>query len=188
MKKELSLLMMSLISLMAGCTADSAPPIDGFIFFAQQRTNAVRITEKPVRMHDRVSSSCAPFRPESLQEQRVKTPNSHWQKYVHVYVSPQGASAMKSHSAAFPRGTLILKEKFGDAEGTKTELFTGMIKRESGYNPDCGDWEFFTLSADAKQVTSRGKLKNCMACHVEYKDSDYVTKEYVPYSQRKKPQ
>jgi len=86
---------------------------------------------------------------------------------------------MKTNSAVFPRGTIILKEKFLDSEGKQTELFTGMVKREAGFNSECGDWEFFTLSSDATKITSRGKLEKCMDCHVEYKDRDYVTKNYV---------
>lgn len=86
---------------------------------------------------------------------------------------------MRTNSGVFPQGAIILKEKFSDSEGKETELFTGMIKREAGYNLDCGDWEFFTLSADTSKITSRGKLQDCMACHVEYKNQDFVTKTYA---------
>lgn len=86
---------------------------------------------------------------------------------------------MRTNDAVFPRGTIIVKEKFSDAEGKHTELFTGVVKREKGYNPDCGDWEFFGLRADGKKIAERGKLQSCMDCHVEYKERDFVTKNYV---------
>jgi hypothetical protein len=57
-----------------------------------------------------------------------------------------------------------------------------MIKREKGYNPECGDWEFFTLTADATKMTARGRLQSCMDCHVEYSESDFVTKKYRIYT------
>ncbi|HXB59867.1 MAG TPA: hypothetical protein VNU95_09890, partial [Candidatus Acidoferrales bacterium] len=62
------------------------------------------------------------------------------------------------------------------------ELFTGMIKREVGYNPECGNWEFFTLPGDASKISARGKIQNCMECHKAYKSSDFVTKAYVMYA------
>jgi hypothetical protein len=112
----------------------------------------------------------------------------HFEKYAHVYVSQEGNYAMHTHSITtgtnvvrFPVGTIVLKEKFSDATAKHTELFTGMVKREAGYNPECGDWEFFTLSANANKVTSRGRLQSCMDCHVDYKYSDFVTKDYPIY-------
>ena len=88
---------------------------------------------------------------------------------------------MRSYDGVFPRGTIILKEKFSDSKAQNTELFTGMLKREAGYHPRCGDWEFFTLSADASKVTSRGKLASCINCHIEYRERDFVTKNYVGF-------
>jgi len=179
---------MTVSSVFAGET--NAPTDDLLIRFAQQRRNAVLITETPVRMDDAAAFACA--EPRDLKQQReLGIANPHWPKYVNVYVTPEDASAMQTNSASFSRGSIILKEKFDATNGAvgftfaltnkiwKTELFTGMVKREAGYNPECGDWEFFTLSADANKVTSRGKLESCMACHVEYKESDFVTKKYV---------
>ena len=154
------------------------------IAFAQQRTNAVRITVKPVKMHERVSFRCDVPQAEGRMLQKINSAglaphNPHEKKYAHVFISQQGAPLMRIQNPLFPRGTIILKEKFEDADGMHTELFTGMIKRESGYNPDCGDWEFFALPADAKTISLRGKLQSCVVCHVEYKDTDYVTRAYA---------
>src|SRR5688572_18312668 len=75
---------------------------------------------------------------------------------VHVYVSPGGANAFKEKAAVFPVGSIVLKQKFASAEAKHPELYTGMLKREKGFNPNCGDWEFFTMTGDGKGVTSRG--------------------------------
>jgi hypothetical protein len=163
-------------------TDDSGPTDSALIKFAEQRTNAVRITEKPYQMSQLVSGLCRNLTPEEMRavnlEKNCRTPDPHSHKYVHVYVSPNGKAAMQSQSGIFPEGTIVLKEKFSDATGTNTELFTGMVKREAGYNPECGDWEFFTLPGDASKISQRGKIENCMECHVGYKDSDFVTKRY----------
>ena len=156
------------------------------IQFVQHRTNAVRITESPYQMEGWVMLRCSgPSPAESRvfkKERTLGISDPHIKKFVHVYVTPDGKTAMQTNSGVFPQGAIVLKEKFSDGEGKQTELFTGMVKREVGYNPECGDWEFFTSSADASKITSRGKLKNCMACHVEYKDQDFVTKSYAHIS------
>lgn len=174
MKTLLPLLLLAIAPCASTRAEDSAANDDALVRFAQHRADAVRITRAPVRMNDRTALMCATVSPDSKE---LRSP--HRAKFVHVYVSAAGAPAMQTNSAVFPRGTIILKEKFADAQGTKTELFTGMIKREANYNPACGDWEFFTLSADASKVTSRGKLQSCIDCHVDYKNRDFVTKNYA---------
>jgi hypothetical protein len=156
---------------------DSGPPDSALIKFVQQRTNAVRITDNPVQMAPFVAGRCAP-----TPAQLVGIPDPHLEKFAHVYVSPDGEAAMRTSGGIFPEGAIILKEKFSDATGTNTELFTGMIKREVGYNPECGNWEFFTLPGDASKISARGKIQNCMECHKAYKSSDFVTKAYVMYA------
>jgi hypothetical protein len=172
----------------------NAPTDETLIQFVQQRTNAVRITQNPYQMETWVMLRCIGPSPEEVRvaqkEKVLGISDPHIKKYVHVYVSQNGEAAMRTNSGVFPQGAIVLKEKFSDAEGKQTELFTGMIKREVGYNPECGDWEFFTLPGDASKISERGKLQDCMDCHVEYKKSDYVTKSYAhisfyPNSQKK---
>ncbi len=161
----------------------NAPTDESLIQFVQQRTNAVRITQNPYQMETWVMMRCVGPSPEEIRvAQKEKTlgiSDPHIKKFVHVYVSQNGETAMRTNSGVFPQGTIVLKEKFSDAAGRRTELFTGMLKRESGYNPECGDWEFFTLPGDASKISQRGKLQSCMDCHVEYKSSDFVTKSYA---------
>ncbi|MEW6303518.1 MAG: cytochrome P460 family protein [Verrucomicrobiota bacterium] len=172
-------------SLATVLAADLPAPTDAaLVQFAQQRTNAVRVTKAPFRMNDAVAFLCnAPIEELRIAEKQKELnrplKNPHRDKFVHVFVSPDGAPAMQTNSITFPRGSVVLKEKFADLKGERTELFTGMVKREKGYNPECGDWEFFVLGADASKVIERGRLQRCMDCHVEYKASDFVTKNYT---------
>lgn len=139
---------------------------------ASNLTNFSRVTVKPVAMHPNVAADCVP----PFQDHSALVTNQ--QAVFHVYVTPDGVAAMKKPEASFPSGTVILKQKFASPTSRATELYTGMLKREKNYNPDCGDWEFFTLSGDAKKVTARGKIESCMDCHKRYSHSDYVTKNY----------
>jgi hypothetical protein len=86
---------------------------------------------------------------------------------------------MMSGKGTYPTGTIILKEKFQDAAGTQTDLFTGMLKREKGYAPKTGDWEFFALNSDATAVTSAGNVQSCINCHAPLRDTDFVSRRYL---------
>ena len=137
--------------------------------------NLVRVTGRPTRLKPSVQTLCLP--PVAKFDHGNLVPQV--AAVAHIYASPDAIEVMiKRDSTSFPVGSVILKQKL-DATNTQTVvLYTGMLKREKGYSPDCGDWEFFTLSGDARIVTSRGRLESCMACHKEYSRSDFVTKEY----------
>lgn len=95
---------------------------------------------------------------------------------INVFVTKNGEAALHDEFPRFPLGTVVLKEKILQAVSAKTLLYTGMLKREAGYNPECGDWEFFVVSGDGKKVTTRGKFANCMKCHKDYPRTDFITK------------
>jgi hypothetical protein len=163
----------------------------------QKRTNDfVRVTEKAVPMRPDVKTLCV-----SPQVGRTAMKNPHWNYDLHVYVPKDSERIIRSGKGSYPVGAFILKEKLSarnnkslsktnDNSGNKARtssvkelaepaLFTAMLKREKGYNPTCGDWEFITISGDAKEITSRGKTESCMNCHRGHKETDFVTRTYM---------
>jgi hypothetical protein len=66
-----------------------------------------------------------------------------------------------------------------DSEAKQTEFYTGMRKREKGYNPTYGDWEFFTLDKTGTKVNAGGKIDSCMDCHANRKETDLVSRKYL---------
>jgi hypothetical protein len=52
-----------------------------------------------------------------------------------------------------------------------------MLKREAGYNPDCGDWEFFVLSGSGSML-ARGRIDSCVNCHRNISDRGYLSLEW----------
>ncbi len=74
------------------------------------------------------------------------------------------AAANSPKGAVYPPGSVV--------QLVPTEV---MVKRETGFNPATGDWEFFELEVDDKgtRIGKRGFAevnnrfgKNCFACHV----------------------
>jgi hypothetical protein len=181
---------LTLLMLIAGpCVA--GPLTDEQILDAVRlRATALEeVTTKPVLMHARTRLLC---RPPTRGEFAEEEGNPHLEKYARLYVDKAGRSAAEGHEPVHQEGTLLIKEKLPMAlpaddaasikvqPGKSPELFTGMLKREKGYNPACGDWEFFTLSGDARQMTARGKLTSCMECHQRYPDRDFTSRKLVP--------
>ncbi|HZI48311.1 MAG TPA: cytochrome P460 family protein [Pyrinomonadaceae bacterium] len=102
-------------------------------------------------------------------------------KYITVYVNDVGRHAMmEEKTPQFPQGSVIVKEKLTTAKSATPELLTVMVKREAGYNPDSGDWEYMVFDGSGKSVQARGKLENCQACHKMDQDTDYVSRSYLP--------
>ena len=112
-------------------------------------------------------------------------PSPHLHKYVSVFVNPVGREAMMTRQKPkFPIGSMIVKEKLGSPDSTAPEVLTAMIKREPGYNPENGDWEYLVLDGAASRIVEQGKLTRCSGCHRAYKHSDFVTRTYLPQTDR----
>lgn len=146
--------------------------------------NWAKVNDKPQIMVSRVSIMCA--RPTKKQEE-MESANPHNDKYINVYVNSIGKDEMMTKKQpVFPEGTVIVKEKLSTSDSPNPELLTVMIKREKGFNPENGDWEYMTLNGDATEVTARGKLESCQACHAVDKSTDYVSRRYLPNEIRQK--
>ena len=175
----------SLLLLPAICAAGPLTD-DQLLDMVRSRGTAMEeVTKEPVLMPNLVALLCRLPTPEEMAE--VKD-NPHLEKYSRLFTDKAGRPAAEGHEPFHPEGTLLIKEKLPAVEGKEAkadpgkqpELFTGMLKREQGFNPDCGDWEFFTVTGDAQKIASRGKLANCMNCHQRYADRDFTSRALVP--------
>ena len=142
--------------------------------FTQGRASQPRITQVPTWIDHYVAELC---RAPTIAPRDSASP--HWQQAVHVYSDSNSVAPMWDPYMKFEAGSILLKEKFAPDHPDQIELFTGMLKREPGFAPEVGDWEFFTIDGEATQVTSRGKLTSCIDSHRDYADSDFVTKSYA---------
>jgi hypothetical protein len=136
-----------------------------------------RVNAKPHYIRSEFDHLCVGPTPE---QRREILKNPHVWKHITVYVNPQGKKAM-AERLRFPVGSVIVKEKFANMAGKlpRPELSTVMIKRERGFNPKCGDWEFAVLDAAGKKMMNRGRLESCMKCHVGQAKRDFVFGSYT---------
>lgn len=170
-----TLLLISALATM-GCAVSSQSSTDHDLVSLAKYRQWTLVNEIPQKMDPVSAESCAiiPGRDKS---------SPHFDKYVSVFVNPAGREAMMGkRGSKFPVGSMIVKEKHGSFDSKKPEMLTAMIKRESGYNPQLGDWEFLVLDGGAIAILERGKLERCSGCHMVYQHSDFVTKTYLRYA------
>lgn len=160
---------------LGGAADDEQKSDDELLKLAQNRNQLERITADPVVMFPQVMLLCRP--PTTAAEKDL--PNPHSGQSVHVYASPDAVAPMWDLYGVFPVGSILLKQKLDPENSSKATLFTGMIKRDKGFFPDGGDWEYFTLDGELSKVTSRGKLETCAACHRDFAEWDFVSKQYT---------
>lgn len=158
----------------------SAPPDDFRFDLAALKDRSVwtQVNTEPYYISAAVDALCrAPTTSDYASERKS---NPHAGTFITVYVNGVGRDAMfAKESQRFPKGSVIVKEKIGtDSEGRAPVLYTLMRKREPGYNPAVGDWEFMVVAPNGKLEAS-GKLENCEACHKGKSDSDFLFRSYV---------
>jgi len=139
-------------------------------------------TPTPVDMQARVALLCVgPARWDT------NPANPHLPRLFKLYVNPVGKAAfLSSKPERFPVGSIVVKEKYlSPARDSKTweyrklpknakpELLTVMIKREKGFDPANGDWEYQVLSGDVRKSETKG-LDHCAKCHKNLAEQDYV--------------
>ena len=93
-----------------------------------------------------------------------------------IYVNDIGkATAYGEAAYPYPMGTVILKESYKGNGGVKGELgdITIMIKREDGYDPDNGNWEY-VMANDELKVANQGKIGMCIGCHSAGSSKDFT--------------
>ena len=83
-------------------------------------------------------------------------------------------------------GTIFLKENYTSGEGKphQPSSLTFMIKREPGYDPEGGDWQY--IQSDVKgAVAVDGRMKDdglyklCGECHENMAERDYVFSTFL---------
>jgi hypothetical protein len=94
--------------------------------------------------------------------------NPHVPKQFLVYFNHTASRALRT-KAAYPEGSVIVKEKF-DAQDKlaldrlpEPELLTVMVKGKKGSNPATDDWLFYAADGEGKRL--KGSVSHCVKCH-----------------------
>lgn len=167
-------LLVLLVPFAACVPSSSQMPQRGMSSVAQYRT-WVRVNAEPLKVGANLAMLCRSLT--SSEQALLKSP--HRDRWVTVYVNPIAKQVMLGTTPyPFPRGSIIVKEKALRPDGPP-ELLTVMHKREAGYNPASGDWEYLVFNGNGTRVTDRGRIRSCQSCHAQWRQSDYVSRFYL---------
>jgi len=138
------------------------------------------VNREPAQLDSMVGAACA------SAVKPVVPP--HAGKFVRVYVNDLGRTAMlEAKNPQFPAGTIIVKEKLTNKTSNTPEFFTVMVKHESAYDPDNGDWQYLIMESDMAKLERPSDVENCQSCHTAWaKTSDFVSRIYLSTDQRQK--
>ena len=144
-----------------------------------------KVNPEPLQLPAVLNTLCA-APSAATKDPAYSSSNPHRQKFFTVYVNETGRRAMLNElMPRFPAGPIVVKEKLPSRESREPELLTAMIKRERGFNPQTGDWEFLVLDGSGKKIEARGKIETCQSCHAVKKNSDFVFRSYLTEETRR---
>ncbi len=144
------------------------------------------VTAKPDLMDSRYFADCAAPKLDTPQRAAEEF-GPHAFGLIQVRVNAIGLEPLKAGKPV-PVGTVVIKEKHLQpkdlaslAKLDSPFAVAVMIKREAGYDPEHGDWEYAYQinSPAADRSTTRGKLTTCIGCHQTMKDQDYLYRKYL---------
>ncbi|HET6249025.1 MAG TPA: cytochrome P460 family protein [Tepidisphaeraceae bacterium] len=130
-----------------------------------------------------LAMQCSGVSQEQVEAARKKNgPHAHTE--LAIYMNDLAANAFRKSLAAYPVGSIIVKEKKGQTfsiadENDNTWKYAstpsgvgGMIKRAPGFDAKNGDWEYFYFEDPAK--IESGKIATCVQCHAGAASKDHV--------------
>ena len=101
------------------------------------------------------------------------------QTFARVFANELAQAEIYKDAPRFSPGAIIIREKLLNAEDTKPELVTIMIKREKGFSPKTGDWEYLVVEGGLEKISRREKTGSCSKCHANAEQTDFVFKTYL---------
>ena len=134
-----------------------------------------QLFKKPHYVSPALTLLCGTPSPEVVAKAKAAT-GPHFEALVQIHTNDSAFRAIDLEKFPFPVGSVVVKEKIGALQSVIG--VGGMIKREAGYDPANGDWEYFY--SDTKDQFVTGKLRNCSECHARAKQTDYVFSRSEP--------
>jgi len=91
-----------------------------------------------------------------------------------VFANDLALQAITGKTKLFPEGAVLVREKLSKPGDTQPELLAVMIKRERGFNPNGGDWQFLVTNGERTKIKLNQRKGECLDCHQYQSTSDYV--------------
>ena len=136
-----------------------------------------KVTNKPVEVGPALWALCRePSPEEDRRREEQSAPHGPHAGSIVVRVSPEAIDPFRA-GKTLPVGSSVIKEKYKDGLETM-DAYAVMVKREAGYDPAGGDWEYAYVTLAPERKVTRGRLTECSGCHASAKQGDYLFRSY----------
>jgi hypothetical protein len=170
--------MLLLLPLLAGCQAPPPEPPKSEVENIDYKGWA-SLTRKPIPVAASGWRYCRAPGPDSDYAKESKKYGPHFSPAIRVLANPAAAAHLRSREAdPLPEGAVIVKEKLFTEKDTEPVAYAAMVKREAGYDPEGGDWEYVYVTSGEGGKVERGRIETCAACHVQRQASDYLFRDW----------
>jgi hypothetical protein len=98
-------------------------------------------------------------------------------RYLQDWANPAAVAGIAARGApAFAAGSVIVKEKYAELPDSEADLVAIglMIKREAGFNPAHGDWDYAYFEPALGVVQTEEQSTYCAGCHSGASATDHV--------------
>jgi len=166
--------------LLAGCHSGTPPGSEPKLIEASPFSNWPSVTEMPVQVPPGLWFLRRNPSPEEAQRRdaAAKAHGPHAKYSIIVRVSREAIVPFRE-GKPLPTGAVVAKEKYlGVPPVGQLHGYAVMTKREAGYYPEGGDWEYEYVTLVSERKETRGRLANCAACHASAKERDFLFRSY----------
>jgi hypothetical protein len=109
-----------------------------------------------------------------VRPRKLETSKTDHSQLGKVYVNDVASGSIADQEKVYREDSILVREKSSKSAGSPPELLAIMIKREKGFNPDGGDWQFLLTDGARTKVKRNQKKGECLDCHRSQKDTDFV--------------
>ena len=97
-------------------------------------------------------------------------------RYLQDWANPEAVAGIARRGAPpFASGSVIVKEKYvASATGPELVAVAMMIKRERGFAPAHGDWDYAYYEPELGMIQTQAQSDYCSGCHVAASETDFV--------------
>jgi hypothetical protein len=108
----------------------------------------------------------------------------HSNNWVGIFVDKLAEDTYLSASSPYLPCARIVKPIYTDESGSKVRKLTVMMKMAPGFDPENADWWYGIYDASGTEVWDEGKLPDCIICHQQAADTDYLFSNEVMHTNK----
>lgn len=136
----------------------------------------IKVTNEPFKMHDSTIAFCRAPEEIAINPHEPSHPTT---AFCNVYVNARAKETMISGEGTYPEGSLVIKSKLENARDKTPILYTVMEKMAAGYDEKNGNWKYIVVDGASFRQMAAGRIDSCIACHVDYAATDFITRTYL---------